>query len=82
MACQRPIVASDLPGWADVINHERSALLLPPSDAAALAAAIARLQNDSELGQRLAAAAYERVQAHYTWDARARAILHHLQRTD
>ncbi|MEZ4668204.1 MAG: glycosyltransferase family 4 protein [Anaerolineae bacterium] len=82
MACQRPIVASDLPGWADVISHEQTALLVPPSDASALAAAITRLHGDPALRQHLADAAYQRVMAHYTWDARARAILGHLRRTD
>lgn len=80
MASQRPIVASDLPGWADVIKHEDSALLVPPSDVNALAAAITRLQDDPAQREKLAAAAYERVMTHYTWEARARTILAHLQR--
>lgn len=75
MASGRAVVASDLPGWADVITHEKNALLVPPSDVAALSAALSRLYRDSELRHRLASAARERVMSVYTWDARARHIL-------
>lgn len=75
MASQRAIVASALPGWADVVQDGESALLVPPGDAEALAAAITRLRDDPALRERLAANAYVRVTARYTWAARARAIL-------
>ncbi len=75
MAARRAIVASALPGTAEVVTDGESALLYPPGDTAALAAAITRLRDDPALRQQLAARAYERVLALYTWDARARAIL-------
>lgn len=75
MASGRAVVASDLPSWADVITHERDALLVPPSDVAALTEALSRLYHDAELRERLAQAARERVMMVYTWDARARHIL-------
>ncbi len=75
MASGRAVVASDLPGWADVITHEIDALLVPPSDVAALSGALSRLYQDSALRERLAAAARNRVMSVYTWDARARHIL-------
>ena len=78
MASERAIVASDLPAWGDVVRHEREALLVPAGDATALAEAITRLQHDSDLRHRLGNAARERVLAHYTWQARARAIQAHL----
>jgi glycosyltransferase involved in cell wall biosynthesis len=78
MASGRAIVASDLPSTADVVRDGESALLVPPSDADALAAAITRLRADPALRQRLAANAREIVLAHYTWDARAKMILKHL----
>jgi glycosyltransferase involved in cell wall biosynthesis len=79
MAAGRPIVASDLPAWADVVQDGETALLVPPGDADALAAALARLRADAELRARLADNARARALAHYTWDARARAILGHIQ---
>lgn len=75
MAAGRPIVASDLPSTAEVVTHEQSALLYPPGEAQALRAALLRLRDDPALRERLAAAALAEVRAHYTWAARARAIL-------
>ncbi len=74
MAAQRAIVASDLPALRTVLVPEENALLVPPDDAPALAAAILRLQADAPLRQRLSAAAAIAVTRH-TWDNRARSIL-------
>jgi glycosyltransferase involved in cell wall biosynthesis len=70
MAAGRPIVASDLPAIREVLTHEVDALLVPPGDDAAMAAAIARLLEDRALAGRLAAAAQDRVRD-YGWDTRA-----------
>lgn len=74
MASRRAIVASDLPGFAEVLTHEQSALLVPPGDADALAAAITRLRDDPALREQLASRAYADVMAHYTWAQRAARI--------
>lgn len=78
MAAGRAIVASDLPAWADVVAHEETALLLPPDDVAAWAAAIERLKDDGDLRRRLGEKARESALAHYTWSARAERILAHI----
>ncbi len=75
MASGRAIVASDLPSTAEVVTNDESALLYPPGDVDALAAAIIRLRDDPTLRSRLGHNAREQVLSHYTWDARARAIL-------
>jgi|FLYN01.1.fsa_nt_gi glycosyltransferase involved in cell wall biosynthesis len=75
MAARRAIVASDLPGWSDVVQDGETVLLVPPGDPNALAAALKRLRDDPALRERLAVRAYERVMERYTWEARARAIL-------
>ncbi|MBZ0283970.1 MAG: glycosyltransferase family 4 protein [Anaerolineae bacterium] len=75
MASGRAIVASDLPSTAEVVTNDESALLYPPGDVDALAAAIIRLRDDPALRSRLGNNAREQVMSHYTWDARARAIL-------
>jgi glycosyltransferase involved in cell wall biosynthesis len=80
MAARRAIVASDLPSVAEVVQDDESALLVPPGDATALAAALVRLRDDPALRERLAACAHTEVMAHYTWAARAKAILAHIQR--
>lgn len=79
MAAGRAIVASDLPAVADVVRDGETALLVPPGDVDALAAAITRLRDDPALRQRLADCARNQVFARYTWDARAAMILGHMQ---
>lgn len=75
MASRRPILATDLPSNAEVVVDGESALLVPPGDVDAMAAAIRRLKDDANLRQRLADNAYTIVMAQYTWDARAKEIL-------
>ncbi len=81
MASNRAIIASNLPSIAEVITDGENALLVPPSDANALAEAIKHLRDDPALRQRLAESAYNDVMAHYTWAARAQNILHCIQET-
>ena len=60
MAAGLPIVAADVSGNRDLIDHQRHGLLVPAEDAAALSAAIDRLLDTPELAARLGAAARER----------------------
>ena len=46
MACARPVVATRLPGMAELIQDGRTGLLVPPGDAGALAAALIRVLAD------------------------------------
>ena len=52
---ERPLVASDVGGLPDAVQHERTGLLVPPGDADALAAAITRLLLDRPFARTLAA---------------------------
>lgn len=62
MAVGLPIVNTNLPtGVPHVARHGSEALTVPPSDPAALAAAIAQLLDDRALAQRLGAAGRRRV---------------------
>jgi glycosyltransferase involved in cell wall biosynthesis len=74
MVSGTPIVASDLPAFTEIITHEQSALLFPPSDSQALAAALRRLRDDPALGGQLAARARQDANQ-YTWRARAETLL-------
>ena len=73
MAAGRPLVVSDLPSSREVLRPDDNALLVPPGDAPALAAALRRLLADAPLAARLAERGW-RDAAGYTWDARARAL--------
>ena len=57
MAAALPIVATRAGGVLDLVRDEETALLVPPGDSAALAAAQIRLARDPALRQRLGAAA-------------------------
>lgn len=73
MAHGVPIVASDLRTIRSIVQHEVSALLVPPGDPAALGRALGRLLQDRELAGRLCEKASE-VVMDYRWDARARKL--------
>lgn len=55
MAAETPIVASELPGYANVARAGEDAELVLPGDPRALAAAITRVLEDGELARRLVA---------------------------
>ncbi len=66
----RPIVASDLPSLREVLTDGRTALLVPPGDPQALAAALCRLAAAPALAAELAARA-QALSREFTWSARA-----------
>lgn len=74
MAAGRAIVASAVEQIADVLRDGESALLVPPSDPAALAHAMLRLADDAELRSRLGAEARRGAVAHHTWRRNAQVI--------
>jgi phosphatidyl-myo-inositol alpha-mannosyltransferase len=53
MACETPIVCSDILGFRDVVVHDREALMVPCGDRDALADALIRLIDDKALRERL-----------------------------
>ena len=65
MAAGVPIVATDIPGIAAVIDSGRTGMLVPVDDAEALAATISAALADSEMRHRLADAARIEVREHY-----------------
>jgi glycosyltransferase involved in cell wall biosynthesis len=68
MATGTPVVATNVGGLPEMIEHDRTGLLVPPRDPGALAGAIGALLADPERGRRLAAAAAERM-PEFTIDA-------------
>ena len=53
MASGKPLVATNIPGYAGVMKHEHDGLMAPPQDSQALAIAIVRLLADRQLRCRL-----------------------------
>ncbi len=61
MACRCAIVTTDAPGCRDLIEHQRTGLVVAPNDEASLASAVARLLGDNSLASALGQAAHRAV---------------------
>lgn len=61
-----PVVATQISGFTAVVEHEKSALLVPPGEADYLAVAVKRLINDDNLRNRIAHAGNELVKKRYS----------------
>jgi len=68
MACARPIVATRAGGIPEIVEDGVNGLLVPPRDAASLAAAIVRALKDESLRTRMGDAGYARVRERFTVD--------------
>ncbi len=63
MAADTPVVASDLPGYANVARAGQDAVLVPPGDAHALATALDQVLGDAALRRRLVASGEARARS-------------------
>ncbi|MBW1686947.1 MAG: glycosyltransferase family 4 protein [Deltaproteobacteria bacterium] len=69
MALARPVVATHVGGLGEAVLHQRTGLLVPPDDASALRAALARLLREPLLRERLGAAGPARIAKRYHAEA-------------
>ena len=74
MACETPIVCSDILGFRDVVMHGREAMMVPCGDRDALANALVRLLDDESLRARLGQTGRERAML-YDWRTVATDVL-------
>jgi phosphatidylinositol alpha-mannosyltransferase len=74
MASGKPVVATDIPGYASVLTHERQGILVEPQNSASLALGLVRVLADRELRAR-----FEEIgpvtAAKYAWPHVARGVL-------
>jgi glycosyltransferase involved in cell wall biosynthesis len=68
-----PVVASDFPTVRELVDPDRTGILVPPGDGRALSAAIRRVLGDEDLARRLSIAGRE-VAATRTWSLRGRRL--------
>jgi len=73
MAAARPIVATEVSGAVQAMVPDETGLLVPPGDAAALAAAIGRTLADPDAAERRGRLARERVRERFSVQAQVRA---------
>jgi glycosyltransferase involved in cell wall biosynthesis len=74
MALRRPVVATNVGGVPEMIEHERSGLLVPPHDAPSIARAIVRLLTDHPLADTLARAGHDLAHARFGLPAMVNAV--------
>ena len=73
MAVGKPIVATNIAGYAGVVTHGEDGLLVPPQDENSLAQALLTLLNDEKLRQQMAARGKEKAKE-YSWNSVARRV--------
>ena len=74
LALRRPVVASAVGGVTEMIENERTGLLVPPHDPVALGNAIARVLTDHPLADMIARAGHDLVLARFSLTAMVNAI--------
>jgi glycosyltransferase involved in cell wall biosynthesis len=74
-----PVVTSRIAGLPEVVEHEKTGLLVPPDDPAALADAIIRLLEDENLRRSMGQAGRERVLQRFTWDEITQGLIQHYE---
>lgn len=74
MACGKPVIASNIEGYATVLDNNEEGLLVPPGDEEALAQAILSLAENRNLRERMGDKGKIKAQK-YGWENIARQIL-------
>jgi len=74
MALGKPVVASNIEGYANVVTHDVEGLLVPPKNAAMLAQALISLMNDESLRQQMGARGKLKSEK-YGWERIAQRVL-------
>jgi glycosyltransferase involved in cell wall biosynthesis len=69
LARSRPVIASDVGGVPEVIDHGVHGALVPPGDAAGLADELERFHRKADRAVRMGRAGGERVRSEFTWRA-------------
>jgi len=75
MACELPVISSTAGALPEVVGNDGAALLVPPRDSGAIAAAIRKLLENQELRLNMGKAARERILKLFTWEKTARQMV-------
>lgn len=65
-SCGRAIVATDVPGCREIVEHGVNGLLVPPKDPVALANVLEKLINNAHLRQSMGQAGRKMIEAHFS----------------
>jgi phosphatidyl-myo-inositol dimannoside synthase len=67
MSYHVPVVTTALGGITDIVQDGENGLIVPPNDAAALSAALARLVTDRDMVRRLGVGALQVIERRFSW---------------
>jgi glycosyltransferase involved in cell wall biosynthesis len=76
LASGTPLITTTAGGIGTVVDHERTAIVVPERDPRALSDALARLANDRPLAQAIGASARSLVDGHFGWNRVAERMEH------
>ncbi len=68
MACAKPVIASNIGGPAEIIQKEKSGLLVPPAKPKILATKITELLDDEKKMEQMGASARKTASEKYSWE--------------
>ncbi len=69
MACGTPVVSTPVGAVPEVIEHEKTGILIEPGDPSALADGIIRILDDVRLRRSIIKAAYEKAVSRFSWQS-------------
>lgn len=75
LACERPVIASDVGGIPEIVKHNHTGLLVPPGDPAALAVGLRRLLSDSTFARELAQAGRRLVEQQHDLEKNTKVLM-------
>lgn len=81
MASGLPVVASDIPGYASVLEHGKQGVLFEPKNVEMLAMSLIRILADSQLRQTMSIAGREKA-TQYSWKLVSQRVLEFYERSE
>jgi phosphatidylinositol alpha-mannosyltransferase len=75
LSAGKPIIATEVPGFQEVVTESREALLVPPNDADSLARAMQELLTDSGTAREMGRRAREKAERFLDWSVVVRDTL-------
>jgi glycosyltransferase involved in cell wall biosynthesis len=68
LACEKPVVATNVGGFAEIIKNRQTGLLTEPRNPESIAEAVTHLINNPDIGKKLAKAGREDVVKRFEWE--------------
>jgi len=81
LSCETPVVASEVGGIKEFVNHNVNGILVPPNDPKKLANALKELLENKELREKYGRNGRKMVEEHFSWDSIAKELIKIYEKT-